>query len=171
MKIIVGLGNPGDKYAKNRHNVGWMVLDAIQRKGVRDQGSEIRLLKPDVFMNESGIAVRKAVNFYKVLPTDIILIHDDLDIKLGEFKIEMARGPKQHNGVASVEKELGTKDFLRVRVGVDNRNPRSQESTNLSIRIPGEKYVLENFTEDERRILGGVIVKIVDELKIKYAIK
>jgi len=171
MKIIVGLGNPGDKYAKNRHNVGWMVLDAIQRSGVRDQGSEIRLLKPDVFMNESGIAVRKAVNFYKVLPTDIILIHDDLDIKLGEFKIEMARGPKQHNGVASVEKELGTKDFLRVRVGVDNRNPRSQESTNLSIRIPGEKYVLENFTEDERRILGGVIVKIVDELKIKYAIK
>lgn len=162
MKLIVGLGNPGDKYKGNRHNVGQMVLDGIQRSGIRDQRSEIRLLRPETFMNESGVAVRKAMNFYKLGVEDLIVIHDDLDIRLGEYKIDMARGPKQHNGVTSVEEELGTKDFLRVRVGVDNR---------VGERTPGERYVLEDFTDEERVILDGVIEKIVDELKMKYAIK
>jgi len=122
-------------------------------------------------MNESGVAIRNAMSFYKLGVEDLILIHDDLDIRLGEYKIEMGRGPKQHNGVTSVEEELGTRDFLRVRVGIDNRNLRTQESTNPGVRIMGEKYVLENFTEDERVILDGVIVKIVDELKTKHAIE
>lgn len=165
MKLIVGLGNPGDKYKGNRHNVGQMVLEGIQRSGIRDQGSEIRLLRPETFMNESGVAVRKAMNFYKLGVEDLIVIHDDLDIRLGEYKIDMARGPKQHNGVTSVEEELGTKDFLRVRVGVDNRDQSS------GIRVQGDKYVLEDFTDEERVILDGVIEKIVDELKMKYAIK
>lgn len=165
MKLIVGLGNPGDKYKGNRHNVGQMVLEGIQRSGIRDQGSEIRLVRPETFMNESGVAVRKAMNFYKLGVEDLIVIHDDLDIRLGEYKIDMARGPKQHNGVTSVEEELGTKDFLRVRVGVDNRDQSS------GIRVRGDKYVLEDFTDEERVILDGVIEKIVDELKMKYAIK
>lgn len=157
MKIIVGLGNPGAKYKDNRHNVGYMVLDKLHNL------KEVRLSKSDTFMNESGIAVKKALNFYKLGAEDLVVIHDDLDIKLGEFKIQMACGPRQHNGVVSVEQELGTKDFLRVRVGVDNRS--------LEPRTPGEKYVLEDFTEEERAILDGVIEKIVDELKVKYAIK
>lgn len=162
MKLIVGLGNPGDKYKGNRHNVGQMVLEGIQGSEFRDQRSEIRLVRPETFMNESGVAVRKAMNFYKLGVEDLIVIHDDLDIRLGEYKIDMARGPKQHNGVTSVEEELGTKDFLRVRVGVDNR---------VGERTPGERYVLEDFTDEERVILDGVIEKIVDELKMKYAIK
>lgn len=165
MKLIAGLGNPGDKYRGNRHNVGQMVLEGIQRSEIRDQRLEIRLLRPETFMNESGVAVRKAMNFYKLGVADLIVVHDDLDIRLGEYKIDMARGPKQHNGVTSVEKELGTKDFLRVRVGVDNRDQ------SLGIRVQGDKYVLEDFTDEERTILDGVIEKIVDELKMKYAIK
>lgn len=175
MKLIVGLGNPGDKYKGNRHNVGQMVLEGIQRSGISaiggsaygrsGQGSEIRLVRPEIFMNESGVAVRKAMNFYKLGVEDLIVIHDDLDIRLGEYKIDMARGPKQHNGVTSVEEELRTKDFLRVRVGVDNRDQSS------GIRVQGDKYVLEDFTDEERTIIDGVIEKIVDELKMKYAIK
>lgn len=157
MKLIVGLGNPGDKYKGNRHNVGQMVLEGLINL------KDTKLVRPETFMNESGVAVRKAMNFYKLGVEDLIVIHDDLDIRLGEYKIDMARGPKQHNGVTSVEEELGTKDFLRVRVGVDNRT--------MEPRTPGEKYVLEDFTDEERAILDGVIEKIVDELKMKYAIK
>ena len=165
MKLVVGLGNPGDKYKGNRHNVGQMVLDRIQGSGVRDQRTGIKLSKTGTFMNESGNAVRKAMNFYKLGVEDLIIIHDDLDIGLGEYKIDMGRGPRQHNGVTSVEEALGTKEFLRVRVGVDNRDQSS------GIRVQGDKYVLEDFTDEERVILDGVIEKIVDELKMKYAIK
>ncbi len=159
MKLIVGLGNPGAKYKDNRHNVGYMVLDKLHNS------KEVKLSKSDTFMNESGVAVKKEMNFYKLEVEDLVVIHDDLDIRLGEYKIDMARGPKQHNGVTSVEKELGTKDFLRVRVGVDNRDQSAE------FRVPGERYVLEDFTEEERVVLDGVIEKIVDELKMKYAIK
>ena len=165
MKLVVGLGNPGDKYKGNRHNVGQMVLDRIQRSEDRDQRTGIKLSKTGTFMNESGNAVRKAMNFYKLGVEDLIIIHDDLDIRLGEYKIDMGRGPRQQNGVISVEEALGTKEFLRVRVGVDNRDQSS------GIRVQGDKYVLEDFTDEERVILDGVIEKIVDELKMKYAIK
>lgn len=179
MKIIVGLGNPDKEYNNNRHNVGFMVLDKIQRSETKEQRlgtrwergfdcevlkfGDMYLVKPQMYMNNSGMAVRKLLSFYKLDYHDLILIHDDLDIKLGDYKIEMAKGPKQHNGVASVEKELGTKNFLRVRVGVDNRNSEK--------RTLGEKYVLENFKAEEKIILEEVIARIIAELKEKYAIK
>ncbi len=177
MKLIVGLGNPGEKYANTRHNVGFMVVDQIAQM-VNGQWSMIKkfnsliinnkqslannvgqpstiLSKPQTFMNDSGIAVSKMMNFYKIQSSELYIIHDDLDIKLGEYKIQKGIGPKVHNGVNSIEEKLGTKDFWRVRVGVDNRNSEN--------RLPGEEYVLQNFNNMEEKILNKVISEIVGE--------
>ena len=106
-------------------------------------------------MNDSGVAVKKIVDSYKIDPQNIYIIHDDLDISLGEYKIQIAKGPKVHNGINSVEEELGTKNFGRIRIGIENRDPEN--------RTKGEEYVLQNFTEEEKRILKWVIQKIVHE--------
>jgi peptidyl-tRNA hydrolase, PTH1 family len=108
-------------------------------------------------MNESGKAVKKLVDFYKVEMDDLYVIHDDLDIKLGEYKIQKGVGPKVHGGVNSIERELGKEDFWRARVGVDNRD--------LENRIPGEEYVLQNFTREERNILMESINQLVSNLE------
>lgn len=110
------------------------------------------LVKPQTFMNNSGRTVRKILDFYKLPTTELVLIHDDLDLELGVWKIQMGVGPKVHNGVNSVEQYLGTKNFLRVRIGVDNR---SNKPTNL----PGADYVLENFGKEEKQ----TVEKIMDE--------
>ncbi len=167
MKIIVGLGNPGNKYEKTRHNSGFMFVDKMA-KGEKFSVSkkfeaeileidDVVFLKPLTFMNDSGRAVRKIIDFYKLDKTSLILVHDDLDIQLGEKKIQVGVGPKVHNGVNSVEEYMGTKDFLRVRLGVDNRKNRP---TSLS----GSDYVLENFDKEERVILDKVIDEGVSEL-------
>lgn len=161
MKLIIGLGNPGEKYKANRHNVGHIVVDALQESGlsqgvIAKKTNAFKLAKTESFMNVSGEAVRRLVNFYKVSPEDLYIIHDDLDIPLGEYKIQKGKGPKLHYGIQSIEEALGTPDFWRVRVGVDNRDPNN--------RIPGEKYVLQDFTQDERETFKEVIRKIEQEL-------
>lgn len=172
MKLIVGLGNPGEKYLHNRHNAGFMVVDRITE--IRDQRSEARwekkfdaeilrlgealLAKPQTFMNRSGEVVKNIVSFYKVEPGDLWIIHDDLDIRLGEYKIQNGVGPKIHNGITSVESNLGRKDFWRLRVGVDNRDQRSE------FRIQGEDYVLADFADEEMIIIKEVINKAAHEL-------
>jgi peptidyl-tRNA hydrolase, PTH1 family len=154
MKLIVGLGNPGEKYKDNRHNVGYIVVDAVNSG---DLPSGIIAKKTDCFMNESGESVKKLVNFYKITLDDLYIIHDDLDIPLGQYKIQKAIGPKVHNGVNSIEGVLNENGFWRVRTGVDNRDPEN--------RVPGVDYVLKDFTEEERKILTDVIVKIVADLR------
>ena len=114
------------------------------------------LAKPMTFMNDSGLAVQKLAAFYKLPATDIYVIHDDLDIGLGAYKIQKGIGPKVHNGVNSIEEKLGTKEFYRVRVGVDNREGEN--------RIPGEDYVLQNFRKEEKKVLKEKIDIIVEEL-------
>lgn len=164
MKLIVGLGNPGEKYERTRHNVGFMAADRL----ISSLGSakweksdkfkaliykslekDLLIVKPQTFMNESGVCVSALSLFYKIPPSEIYVIHDDLDLKLGESKIQKGIGPKLHYGVASIEEKLGTKDFWRVRLGVDNRDPEG--------RLPGEEYVLQAFTEGELKVLDGVI--------------
>lgn len=137
MKLVIGLGNPGAKYLKNRHNVGHMFVDFSKRGA-----------KTDTFMNDSGKFVRKLVNKGQVAGSDLYIVHDDLDIPLGQYKIQFGVGPKVHYGIQSVERELGTKDFWRVRVGVDNRDPND--------RMAGEDYVLQDFTGEELETLKGV---------------
>jgi PTH1 family peptidyl-tRNA hydrolase len=106
-------------------------------------------------MNDSGSFVKKIVDKYKPDLSDLYIIHDDLDIPLGSYKIQFGVGPKVHNGVNSVEIELGAKDFWRIRVGVDSRNPNDRTS--------GEEYVLQDFSEEEKKILDGIIEKICKE--------
>ena len=153
MKLIIGLGNPGDKYKSNRHNVGHMVVDALLKKNLP---RDIRARKTDCFMNESGIFVKKLVEQYHLKPSDLWIIHDDLDIPLGSYKIQKGKGPKLHKGIMSIEGELGTDDFWRVRVGVDNRDPNDRTS--------GEEYVLQDFSEEEKGKLSSTIETIVNEL-------
>lgn len=174
MKIIVGLGNPGDKYSHNRHNVGFMVVDAFATRILQSQilkfsnnkkfnaeivqTKEFILAKPQTYMNDSGISVSAIYHFYKVKSEDLYVIHDDLDITLGNYKIQHAKGPLVHYGVNSVEEKLGTENFWRVRVGVENREVRGNKG------VRGEVYSLQDFRPDERQTLENVISKIVDEI-------
>lgn len=168
MKLIVGLGNPGKKFKDNRHNVGFMVVDKLatqswskSKSGLLSYSwlnSSFELIKPLTFMNNSGDAVKRAFVKHKLKLDDLYIIHDDLDIKLGEFKIQLGKGPKDHNGLLDIYDKLGTKESWHVRVGVENRNEEN--------RIPGEKYVLQDFSDDEKEILEGVIKQICKELEV-----
>ncbi|MFH0773797.1 MAG: aminoacyl-tRNA hydrolase [bacterium] len=182
MKLIVGLGNPGEKYEKNRHNVGFMFVDyflndLIQQKtytseefkkdkyllseiatvhGIQNTSHDFILAKPQTYMNKSGDAVRKLLERYpssnqSLTTSHLIVVHDDLDIPLGKFKIQL-QGPKLHNGLASIQDKLRTMDFLRIRIGVDNRVPEN--------RMNGEEYVLQNFAGEERSQLPELFKKI-----------
>lgn len=171
MKLIVGLGNPGEKYKNTRHNVGFAVVDKIvtSNKLQVTRGSDSKLFtsymlpttkvilaKPQTFMNLSGVAVKEIAAYYKIHPSDIWIIHDDLDIRLGDFKIQKGVGPKLHYGIQSIEEKLESKDFWRVRVGVDDRPANN--------RIPGEEYVLREFGSEEE-LRDKVIKEVSDELK------
>ncbi len=172
MKIIVGLGNPGEKYKNNRHNVGFMFMDyiapllhcSIVEKNKyyiamkQSNNRTMAFIKPQTFMNNSGAVVKKLISNFKTLKlSNLIIVHDDLDIPLGKFKIQKGVGPKLHNGIESIEKALATKDFWRVRIGVDNRQPEK--------RIDGETYVLQDFKKEELEIIKRVFEKIFLNLK------
>ena len=167
MKLVVGLGNPGEAHANNRHNVGFVMVDRLAGEGAEWEpkfealilkAKDYLLVKPQMFMNRSGEVVAKIANFYKVTIDDLVVIHDDLDIRLGEYKIQKGVGPKVHNGLTSVEERLGTANFWRLRVGVDNR-PAGQA------RVPGDEYVLSDFTAEEKEISDGVMGEAVKELE------
>jgi PTH1 family peptidyl-tRNA hydrolase len=154
--LVVGLGNPGENYARTRHNLGFMVADLLaarlgakfkahKRSGAeiltgRLAGRSVVLAKPRCYMNESGRQVGPLAKFYSVPPADIIVIHDDLDLDFGGIRLKFGGGEGGHNGLRSVASALGTKDFQRVRIGIG--------------RPPGRKdpaaYVLENFNAAER---------------------
>ncbi len=172
MKLIVGLGNPGEKYSKNRHNVGFMVLDGLARREFTIfnfqftkkfnaeliQTKDYILAKPQTYMNDSGVAVAAIANFYKITPEDIYVIHDDLDIAIGSYKIAKGKGPKVHNGLSSVIEKIGTDQYINVRVGVENREVRGNGG------IPGVVYSLQDFTSEEKKIVDKVIEDICKEL-------
>jgi peptidyl-tRNA hydrolase, PTH1 family len=171
MKLIVGLGNPGEKYKKTRHNAGFLAADKIVSsikyqalsaqsnfysdisQGLLDN-KKVILAKPQTFMNESGKAVRAVLDYYKIKPEDIIVIHDDLDIPLGEYKISKNKNSGGHKGVQSIIDYLGTKDFTRVRVGIEIENRK----------IPTEKFVLEKFNKEEMETIESVIEEVCGEI-------
>jgi len=158
MMLIVGLGNPGPKYQNNRHNVGYMFIDYINKQ---IKNEKIKIVKTNVFMNNSGIAVNKLVRNLKLEIENLIVIHDDLDIPLGKFHIQFGVGPQLHNGLESIENHLKTKDFWRIRIGVDNRLPDK--------KILGETYALQNFLSDEKKLLETEIFpKIFFQFKLNF---
>lgn len=169
MKVIIGLGNIGEKYEKTRHNVGFMLVDyLVERLGINFNNSpkhfslvaknqEYILVKPQTFMNESGKAVRAICDYFNVnVEEDLIVVHDDLDIELGQFKRQQGTGPKVHNGLDSIYQHLGTKDFLHFRIGIDDRGGDRT--------IPGSNYVLSQFSQDESEKIKAVIEQIGQEL-------
>lgn len=169
MKIILGLGNPGTEYANTRHNAGILLVDYLSSKlaspyGWRREKTKM-IFKSDkfiliktagMFMNESGGLIANSP--YPLM--DFCLAHDDLDIRLGDFKIQTGIGPKLHNGIESVEKTLRATDFERIRIGVDNRAGERES------RRAGEDYVLEKFSLEERQTLERVFEDICSRLEI-----
>ncbi|MBP7859744.1 aminoacyl-tRNA hydrolase [Patescibacteria group bacterium] len=155
MKLVIGIGNPEVKYKNTRHNVGLMVADELISRG---RVKDLVVKRSDKFMNHSGSFVLSQSTKYHIQYTDLYVIHDDLDIPIGSFKIQFGKGPKVHNGLNDIYEKIGSSDFWHVRVGVDNRDPEN--------RIEGKSYVLEDFTEEERIKLTGVIKQICNQLVI-----
>lgn len=176
VKVIVGLGNPGQKYENTRHNIGFAVLDKLGGGKFKFQKylqaevlrmGDVVLVKPQTFMNKSGMAVKKLIENYKLEIENLYVVHDDLDIKLGEYKIQLGKGPKVHNGVNSVEESLGSDQFWRVRMGIDNRNQESgipSTSWYGASRNQGEEYVLGRFLPEEEEIISRVIQEVTEKL-------
>lgn len=157
MKLIIGLGNPGKDYYRNRHNVGYWLVDKLKDVELKD----VKIFKTEgVFMNESGRFVAEKVNFFKVAPENLIVVHDDLDITFGEFKINRGKGPQVHNGILDIENALGTKDFWRVRIGIDSRVRDGSKLGNS-----GHDFVLDDFSKEEMEKLDKLYAQIVDRLK------
>lgn len=171
MKLIIGIGNPGRRYVNTRHNTGFIVIDRLAeamnanpwkknerlKAYITSREPLALLVKPLSYMNESGKAVKKTFNFFKIKNVgNIIVIHDDLDLDLGKYKIQKGHGPELHNGINSIEREFKSEWFTRVRVGIDNRD--------LENRVSGERYVLENFKKDEIKILDETMKNITNDL-------
>jgi PTH1 family peptidyl-tRNA hydrolase len=132
MKLLVGLGNPGSQYEGNRHNIGFMALDAIARAhGITQfrnkhagslaegsiEGEKVILLKPQTFMNRSGDSVQQVAQFYKIAPSDIIVLYDELDLVAGKVRVKVGGGNGGHNGLRSIDPQIGL-DYKRVRLGI-----------------------------------------------------
>ena len=153
--LVVGLGNPGREHARNRHNVGRLVVDELARRHggswkskfngqlseIRLEGHKLALLKPETYMNESGRSVGTAAQFFKVAPESVLVVHDEGDFDLGRLELKVGGGLAGHNGLRSIAQQLGTPDFLRLRIGVgrpERGDPR-----------PLADWVLANFEPHE----------------------
>ena len=152
MKLVIGIGNPDAKYKDTRHNAGLMVVDELISRG---RVKDIVVKRSDKFMNNSGSFVLSQYSKYHIQYTDLYIVHDDLDIPLGAYKIQFGKGPKVHNGLNDIYEKLGTSEFWHVRVGVD---PTSRGA------MQGKDLVLSDFLEEEKLILNGVIKQICNQL-------
>ena len=153
--LVAGLGNPGREYERNRHNVGWMVVDELARRHagswrgkfsgrlaeVRLDDRRLALLKPETYMNESGRSVGAAARFFKVEPDALLVVHDDVDLEPGRLQARAGGGLAGHNGLRSLAQALGSRDFLRLRIGV-GRPARGDPR-------PVADYVLSDFEPEE----------------------
>ncbi|WP_036452539.1 aminoacyl-tRNA hydrolase [Mycoplasma buteonis] len=162
MKLIVGLGNPGDQYKFTRHNAGFLVIDRIcQKLNVTMQKSKFNgeyvkiddlvIAKPLTYMNNSGQFVSAIANYFKILPDDILIIHDEKDFPLGKSSIKIGGSGGSHNGVLSIIEQLGNKNFKRLKIGIDV--PHQSQLRD---------FVLGRFSEDELKILNKIIERAAD---------
>jgi PTH1 family peptidyl-tRNA hydrolase len=179
MRLIIGLGNPGKQYENTRHNAGFILLDEIQKafsfpefkfdgkfnaeisegkSDVKGQMSKVILAKPQSFMNLSGTVVKALMDFYKIPLENISVIHDDLDINLGEYKISTDSSAAGHNGVQNIIDELGTQKFTRIRVGIEGADKKKDRI------IPGDVFVLQPFSEEELEAIKKLAAEITNIL-------
>jgi len=178
MKLIVGLGNPGEKYKNTRHNAGFMAVDFILNDGdgfmtakpshefksemfTWTNGEEkVIFLKPQTYMNDSGQALKVICNFYKIsLAGDLLIVHDDSDLPLGTIRATDSSSSAGHNGVQSIIDNLGTQDFHRLRIGVESRASRND--------MPTEAFVLQNFFDEElKKLQEEIFPKVKEQVQI-----
>jgi len=167
MHLVVGLGNPGSKYERTRHNIGFMALDHIAEKEgftfsdskweaqiarVRLEGRPVLFVKPQTFMNNSGRAVGKICSYYKIAPEMITVVQDDLDLEFGRIKLVVNRGAGGHNGIISINQHLGSKNFFRIRVGIG----RPAGDSDISV----SSFVLAKFSQPEHVTTEAVLDSI-----------
>lgn len=172
MILIAGLGNPGEKYENTRHNIGFMVLDSLLKKLTSVEESswteskkfnsffckiknDLLLVKPSSFMNASGLVIKKFMDFYKIPSLGLFVVHDDLDLPLGKIKISVNHGSAGHKGVESIIQELGSNNFVRIRVGIGSFQ-----------KIEGDKFVLSDFEESEKGDLKKAVKKTVEAVEM-----
>lgn len=170
ISLIVGLGNPGDKYRASRHNAGfWFLEHLLQRhsgelrpesrfKGAAGSamigGRTVRLLAPQTFMNLSGEAVAPFANYFRIPPQQILVVHDELDLPPGAVRLKLGGGHGGHNGLRDIVARLGSSDFARLRIGI-GRPPESREVVSFVLRSP---------PESERRLIEAAVDRALDEL-------
>lgn len=171
MILIVGLGNPGEKYKNTRHNIGFRIIDEFRKKfnfpdfkSSKKFGAEISdnfferkkiiLAKPEKFMNNSGLAVKFLTVNYKIPATNLWIVHDDIDLSFGKIRISRARGPAGHKGVQSVIGKIGTKNFIRFRIGIRPKHYRK-------LVCGTEKFVLQKFTKREEKMVKEIIQRTI----------
>jgi PTH1 family peptidyl-tRNA hydrolase len=194
MKIIVGLGNPGKKFKKTRHNLGFIVVESLRSKfknfsnwkkskkflseiseGKIDE-ERVILVKPQTFMNNSGKAVKSLIRNFLLnkamaeLSRHLFIIHDDIDIPIGKFKISIGRGSAGHKGVQSIINEIGTEEFVRFRIGIGTENNKAANNRTASNR---KDFVLQRFSKKEEKALKEVIKKACQaiEMAIKESVE
>ncbi|TAN44270.1 MAG: aminoacyl-tRNA hydrolase [Nitrospirae bacterium] len=169
MWLIAGLGNPGQKYSKHRHNIGFMVVDVLSEQGriqmsEREsyiigkgvwEGENVALLKPLTYMNRSGLAIERAMKKLNVGVENLIVVHDDLDMNAGSVKIRKTGSSGGHRGIESAIIELGSMNFIRVKIGIGRDTV-----------MPVENYVLSGFRPDEKEQVKDAIIKAADAVKL-----
>ena len=183
MYLIAGLGNPGDKYKLNRHNIGFLVIDEItknlQTTNITNQNFKAEVkkhltniyAKPQTYMNDSGSSIINIVEYYNIENSNVIIVHDDLDLPFGTVKFKMGGGHGGHNGLRSIDAHIG-KDYIRVRIGIGKPEHKSDVAN----------YVLSDFSKEELKVLEDIIphtIKAIkslqslslEEVKSKYTIK
>ena len=167
--LVAGLGNPGRGYERTRHNVGWLVADELARRHAgsfrqkfsgqlaeaRVDGARLALLKPETYMNESGRSVAAALRFFKVAPESLVVVHDDVDLEPGRLQVRLGGGLAGHNGLRSIAQHAGTRDFLRLRIGI-GRPARGDPR-------PVADYVLSEF--DPEVDVPGLVARAADAVE------
>ena len=167
--LVAGLGNPGREYELTRHNVGWLVVDELARRHggsfrskfsgqlseVRLGAGKVALLKPETYMNESGRSIAAAAGFFKVDPSGLLVVHDDVDLEDGRFQVRLGGGLAGHNGLRSIAQALGTNDFLRLRIGVGRPGRGDRRSVS--------DYVLSKF--DPETDVDGLVARAADAVE------
>lgn len=184
MKLVVGLGNPEGRYAGTRHNLGFAVLDEYAKKCLpstvyrnfwgyenkfkaevgRLKTEDVLLVKPQTYVNRSGMAVKLLSIVYSLPSTDIIVIHDELDLPLGKIKVRLGGAAAGHHGVESITAFLGTDQFLRIRLGIGNL--RTQSGEHKGQTVGAEKFVLEPFMPKEKSAVKHMIKQALKALDL-----
>jgi peptidyl-tRNA hydrolase, PTH1 family len=176
-RLVVGLGNPGAKYDRTRHNIGFEIIDALAKRypdvslveNRRFQGAtgEFRsgtertvLLKPSTYMNKSGQAVRAVLDWYKLNPDSVLVVYDDMDLPTGKLRLRLSGGAGGHNGMKSIIAHLGTQDFPRLRVGIGSTD-KGEERDQAVV-----SHVLGRFAPEDRKIVDAMIPMAVDAIDL-----